>query len=53
MNIIIHYETEEGPKNYSVSAMTREDLERAVKSFKDRTGLNDTQFTIEMISTSI
>lgn len=53
MNIQIHYEDEKGPQIYTISAMTREDLERALKSFKDRTGLQDNQFTIQMLSTGI
>ena len=49
----ILYETEEGPKNYIVSVTTREDLEKALNSFKQQTGLNDNQFTIQLLSTLI
>lgn len=49
----IHYETDEGPKVYTITVTTKEDMDRALKSFKDRTGLQDNQFTIQMISTSI
>lgn len=49
----IYYNTEEGPKTYSVTVTTREEMERALNHFKEETGLNDNQFTIELLSTKI
>lgn len=49
----IHYETEEGPQVYNITVTTREEMERALNHFKDETGLNDNQFTIQLLSTII
>ena len=53
MNVLIHYETEEGPKVYTIIAMTRADFEKSLNSFKDKTGLKDNEFTIQMVSSGI
>lgn len=53
MNILVHYETEEGPQIYTVSATTKEEIDRALKSFRDRTGLTENQYTIQLVSTSV
>lgn len=53
MTIIVHYNTNEGPKNYSISGSSKAELEKALKSFEDMTKLNSSQYTIELVSTSI
>ena len=53
MNIQIHYEEEGMPKTYIISAVTREEMERALNQKKKKKGLQDNQFTIEMLNTGI
>lgn len=50
MNILIHYETEDGPQLYTIVAVTKEEMTHQLEAFKKRTGLTDDQFTLQMVS---
>ena len=53
MNIQIHYENEEGPQVYNITAMTSDDMKQAIEHFKSISKLSDEQFTIEVLTSGI
>lgn len=50
MTVLIHYEIEQEPKIYTISASSEAEFKKAINSFKERTNLSDNQIKIEIVS---
>ena len=52
MVIIIHYQENDEPRNYTISANSKREFEICLKRFKEQKGLKDEQFSMEVISSN-
>lgn len=53
MTCLIHYTVEHlGNQTYTITASTREEAQNKLKSFLEHNNLQESQITIEMISTN-
>lgn len=52
MTCLIHYTTEKGNQVYTLTAYSKEEADNKLKSFLEHNNLQESQITIEMISTN-